>query len=188
MLRISSLILIALLLPVLAACQTDKLRYNIGRAEPVTPPEGMFAANEDQQSKATLEVIYHFKNHPEILRANPVIAVQSMAYFEWLANDVRDRHDIPPQMIRELLDAGKALRDAFSIPRDVTVQVSVDQLWSMSRLLKLSAGTDTPEAEDISTRRRLLSKAKALNRRIRFMIREAREQAKAGNQGKGGSP
>ena len=172
----------------LAACQTDKERYNIGRTEPITPPEGMFAANEDEQSKASKEVIFYFKSNPEKLRADPVVAVQSMAYFEWLVNDARDKHDIPPRVIRDLLDAGKTLRDAFSIPKDETVQAAVDQLWSMSKLLKLSAGTDTPEAEEISTRRRLLGKAKALHRRIRSMIREAQDQAKAGNQGKGGSP
>ena len=27
-----------------AACQTDKVRYKIGRTEPATPPEVMFAA------------------------------------------------------------------------------------------------------------------------------------------------
>ena len=173
---------------ILAACQTDKERYNIGRTEPVTPPEGMFVANEDKQSKASRDVIYYFKSHPEKLRADPVLAVQSMAYFEWLVNDARDKHDIPPHSIRELLDAGKTLRDAFSIPQDETVQAAVDQLWSLSKLLKLSARTDTPEADDISTRRRLLGKAKALHRRIRSMIREAQEQAKAESEGKGGSP
>jgi len=54
--------------------------------------------------------------------------------------------------------------------------------------LKLSAGTDSPEADDISTRRRLLGKVKALHRRIRSMIREAQEQAKAVSEGKGGLP
>ena len=95
---------------VLSGCQSDRQRYQIGDHENVQVPEGFFPEMAIERSWASGKVIYNFQANRKKMTEDTALTLEVMAYFEWLANDLRSGHEVSPYQVRKVLDARNELR------------------------------------------------------------------------------
>jgi hypothetical protein len=88
------------------------------------------------------------------------LTMEVMAYFEWLANDLRSGNEVSPYQVRKVLDARNELRQVVQIPPELSTTKAIAQLYSMSKFLKLMRGAKREEVPEIAKRRQLLLRTK----------------------------
>ncbi|MDP6785568.1 MAG: hypothetical protein QGI13_00425 [Rhodospirillales bacterium] len=145
---------------VLSGCQSDRQRYQIGDHENVQVPEGFFPEMAIERSWASGKVIYNFQANRKKMTEDTALTLEVMAYFEWLANDLRSGHEVSPYQVRKVLDARNELRRMVRIPPETSTTEAIAQLYSMSKFLKLASANKGEEAPEIAQRRQLLIRTK----------------------------
>ncbi len=165
----------AILVVFISGCQTDRERYNIGRSEKVNEPVGLFPKNVNKRKWATNEVVYYFQKNREKMLADTSLTLKLIAIFEWLVNDLRDDFDVPPHSIRKVLDARDQLRGMVNIPVDMSVEMAMSQLHSMSKFVAFAATNSEPETPEVAERRKLLMQAKARAQHLIEQVLEIRK-------------
>lgn len=179
---------LALGLLLLAGCDSAAVRFDVGKKEPIDLPQGLFPANQyiDKQNWATTIVIENFQYHPERLEGNLALTLKSIAYFEYLANDLRDSADVPPHTMRDLMGARDQLRELLKVPSDETSSNALNQMFSMSKLMAVYG--PKPKKQDkepeVAKRREVLNevngKMETLMNKIQALSVEGAEGAVAG--------
>ena len=179
---------LALGLLLLAGCETDAVRFDVGKKEPIDLPQGLFPDTKyiDKRKWATTTVTENFQYHPERLEGNLPLTLKSIAYFEYLANDLRDSADVPPRSMRDLLNARDQLRELLKVPSDETSSNALNQMFSMSKLMAVYG--PKPKKQDkepeVAKRREVLNevngKMETLMNQIQALSVEGAEGAVAG--------
>ena len=144
-----------------SACQTDRARYNITPAEKIDPPIGMFPDGANEKSWAGSIVSYNLKSNKETVLKNPAEIMNTLAYFEWLSNDLKNQFNIPPYKLKKLLDARDKFRELIKMNANTTAQAAVNDYMALSQVLKITGSTKPEEIEEIAARRLSLNALKS---------------------------
>jgi len=159
---------IGLSLLILTGCQTDRQRYNIQDPEPVTLPEGLMPADkavspEFGRGYAGEMVSMYFGPKKDLLQTDPALTFHMLALFEYLTNELQHyAAGVAPYQMVELIDARNELREVIGLPKDISANDAINQLYSMSKFMVLASSQKTvEESEEITTRRKIIGKYKA---------------------------
>lgn len=181
--EIVRLFIISLLL---TGCVTDREALNIGEWERFDAPPGMFQPLSEKRNEAVIQVIYYFKSNREALLEDTGLTLRTIAYFEWLSNDLRRSHDVTASSLRKMLDARDDLRKTVNIPLDASSEDAVNQLYSMSKFITLANKNKAKEDPEIAEYRRFLSKAKGEVNRLLLKAREEKDSLQNSGPNGGG--
>lgn len=177
-----TLVVIVLFSIVATSCQTDRQRLDIGSAETIYAPQGMFPKLVSERKWATQRVVYYFKSARDTLTEDPGLALELLATFEWLANELRSDVDIPPHAIRNVMDARNTLRDAMRLSVDAKADDVVNQLYSMSKFVRVSNRYYPRGTGNLSARKKLLSQTRNHTQRLIKQILELEPDPRQSDQ------
>lgn len=163
----------------LTACATDRERYQIGDWEPVQTPDGLFPDLADQRSYATTVVSYNFRGGRDEMMDDMTSLFKTLAYFEYLVNDLRRGNDVPPHAVRKVIDARDKLRAIVKLPPETGSSEAINQLYSMSKFMAIANVKKAEEPEEIAARRRLLAQARS---RVDGLLKQTRQIQEAGSE------
>jgi len=166
-----------------SGCQTDRERYNIQDPEPVTIPVGMMPAGlennlEFSRTHAGQTVKLYFGAHLEKLKKDPEFMFQGLALYEFLINELQHWDSkVPPYMIVDILKSRKEIREAIGLPKDISANKAINQLYSMSKFMAYANTQERKkESADVAARRDVVEKYKA---KVTFLLKKIKSQQDA---------
>lgn len=168
---------IALTAIVLGGCVTDQDRLCAGKWERVSPPQGMFPAYADRRGYAASHVTYNFKSNREAMLADTGKILKSMAYFEWLANDLRSRRDLRTSSLLKVMKARGELRNVIKISESASTQEAMDQLYSLSKFMVFAKKNKAKHKPEVAEYNKFLAKSKGEIDRLLKQASEAKRAA-----------
>jgi len=180
--------LVVLMFTILASgCETDRTRHNIQDPEPVTVPIGLmpegietvpeFAKTVPEFARihAGEMVSQYFGWQRELTAKDPVLMFRGLALFEYLINALHDWNaGVPVYILLELQKSREDIRELIGLPKDISVNDAINQLYSMSKFMEL-AGTHEKieESAEVSARRDVIGKYKA---RVTLLLKKLKSK------------
>jgi len=175
--------LISLVLLATAGCQTDRERYNIQDPEPVTIPSGLMPADKASSPEfgrgyAGEMVSMYFGPKKDEMVEDPVLTFHMLALFEYVVNELQHfSTGVKPYQLNELNKSRTELREVIGLPKEISVNDAVNQLFSMSKFMTVVASQkQTEENPETSARRELIGKYKG---RITLLLKKLKSQKDA---------
>jgi len=161
--------LIVLMFTILASgCKTDRTSHNIQDPEPVTVPIGLMPVGMETvpafaRTHAGQKVSQYFGWQRELTAKDPVLTFRGLALFEYLINSLQDwRSGVKASALVELLKAREDIRELIGLPKDISVNDAINQLYSMSKFMELAGPQEKiEESTEVSARRDVIGKYKA---------------------------
>ena len=173
--------LIVLMFTILASgCKTDRTSHNIQDPEPVTVPiglmpEGIETVPEFARIHAGEMVSQYFGWQRELTAKDPVLTFRGLALFEYLINSLQDwRSGVKASALVELLKAREDIRELIGLPKDISVNDAINQLYSMSKFMELAGPQEKiEESAEVSARRDVIGKYKA---RVTLLLKKLKSK------------
>ncbi len=177
--KIISIYMIAVVGILLGGCQVSQERLALGTHEQIDLPDGMFGAFEDKTKKATRIVSYDFQVAREKLATDTPRLLRTLAYFEWLANDIRSRkhQGVATYKIKKIIDARNELRKIIGMSSDASSSDAVNELFVLAKAISISGSETKNETLETAARRKLISSTKSKIDKLIGQINEKKENA-----------
>ena len=161
--------LVVLMFTILASgCETDRTRHNIQDPEPVTVPiglmpEGIETVPEFARIHAGEMVSQYFGWQRELTAKDPVLTFRGLALFEYLINGLHAWDvGLPVHVLLKLQKSREDIRELIGLPKDISVNDAINQLYSMSKFMELAGPQEKiEESAEVSARRDVIGKYKA---------------------------
>ena len=98
-----------------------------------------------------------------------------LALYEFLINKLQHWDSgMPPYMMVDLLKSRKETREAIGLPKDISVNDAINQLYSMSKFMELAGPHEKiEESAEVSARRDVIGKYKA---RVTLLLKKLKSK------------
>lgn len=161
-------------------CETDRVRYNIQNPEPVTVPAGLFPGGlvgvpEMARQRIGKMVTKYFVRQREQTAKDPALMFRALAMYEYLINDFQHwTSGVPPYKMVDLLNSREDIRELIGLPKDISANDAINQLYSMSKFMDLAGSQEKiEESDEVSARREVIGKYKA---QITLLLKKLKSQ------------
>jgi hypothetical protein len=149
-------------------CQSHRERYNIQDPKPVTVPIGLMPVGmetvpEFARTHAGKMVSQYFGWQQELTAKDPVLTFRGIALFEYLINGLHAWDvGVPVYVLLKLQKSREDIRELIGLPKDISVNDAINQLYSMSKFMELAGPHEKiEESAEVSARRDVIGKYKA---------------------------
>ena len=167
---------------VLSGCKVGLEAHGIKPYRSLSPPSEMFPNTQaSKKSYARHVVMYYFKAGRDQLKEDPALALEVMAYFEYLAHDIKRYPQVPLHKIQKVLDARNEFREMTGVPLDAEPEEAMAMLLSLSKFVRKGWAPPAPgvdEPAEIAERRKLVGR---VHLRTQAVLRKAMKEVRRAN-------